>query len=130
MVNGRILFGGKLGNFSIIGWVRPLAVNITAGDNQTGQVGRRVATPPTVQIVNKYGLTVMGVAGRTVDFTPSGNGLANPPSTVSNALGFASTQWELATTPGLNTLLVRTPTSRSIAPTPYEAEVTFKATGQ
>ena len=122
--------GGKLGNFSIIGWVRPLAVNITAGDNQTGQVGRRVATPPTVQIVNKYGLTVMGVAGRTVDFTPSGNGLANPPSTVSNALGFASTQWELATTPGLNTLLVRTPTSRSIAPTPYEAEVTFKATGQ
>jgi hypothetical protein len=122
--------GGKLGNFSIIGWVRPLAVKITAGDNQNGQVGRQVATQPQVRIVNRYGLTEMGVAGRIVDFTPSGNGLANPPSTFSDAQGFASTQWELATTPGFNTLLVRTPTSRVIAPTPYQADATFTANGQ
>jgi hypothetical protein len=53
----------------------------------------------------------------------------NPPSTFSDANGFAFTQWELNTTPGLNTLLVRTPTSRAIAPVPYEAEATFTATG-
>ncbi|HEY0305163.1 MAG TPA: hypothetical protein VGC44_09320 [Longimicrobiales bacterium] len=121
--------GGKLGNFSVIGWVRPLAVTIKSGDNQTAAAGTTLPNRARVRVVNKYGLTEMGITGATVDFTPSGNGVATPPSVITNLEGFALTQWKLSTTPGLNTLLSRVPTSRPIAPTPYEAEATFKATG-
>ena len=120
--------GGKLGNFSLISWVRPLSVQITAGDNQSALAGRTVAIPPQVRVVNKYGLTEMGLPGLVVNFTPSGNG-ASLPSVITNASGFAKTEWILSTTPGANTLLARVPTSRPIAPTPYEAEATVKATG-
>jgi hypothetical protein len=81
-------------------------------------------------VVNKYGTVVQPLSGRGLNFTPSGNGSAAPPATTTDGSGAASTAWTLSTTPGANTLLARTPTSRAIAPVPYEAEATFSATGQ
>ena len=121
--------GGKLGNFSRIGWVRPLNVEIKAGNNQTGIVGQPLPIQPKVRVTNKYGNTVQGVPFRTMDWTPSVNGVATPSSNITDLLGEAATTWTLSTTPGSNTLRARTPTSRAIAPVPYEAEATFTATG-
>ncbi|HET9441088.1 MAG TPA: hypothetical protein VFO52_13005, partial [Longimicrobiales bacterium] len=69
------------------------------------------------------------VPGRIVDFTPSGDGNATPPSAMTDPAGDAATTWTLSTTAGVNTLLARTPTSRPIAPTPYQAEAVFNANG-
>jgi hypothetical protein len=121
--------GGKLINFSRIGWVRPLTVEVKSGDDQTGTAGQALANPVGIRVTNKYGTITEGVAGRAVTFTPSGNGFAAPPATFTNLFGEASTIWTLATTPGANTLLARALTSRPIAPVPYEAEATANATG-
>lgn len=121
--------GGKLSNFSLISWVRPLAVEIKSGDDQTAAAGTTLASSPRVRVVNKYGMTLMGVAGWTVNFTPSGDGQAIPPSALTDAAGEATTHWKLSTIPGANTLNALAPTSRVIAPTPYEAKAVFKATG-
>ncbi|HEY0672151.1 MAG TPA: hypothetical protein VGD27_07795 [Longimicrobiales bacterium] len=121
--------GGKLINFSRIGWVRPLNVQILQGDGQTGLGGQALPIQPKVRVTNKYGMTVQGVAGRVVDFTPSGDGSATPPSTITDLAGAAATTWTLSTESGANTLLARTPTSRAIAPTPYQAEAVFNANG-
>jgi hypothetical protein len=120
--------GGKLSNFSRIGWVRPLSVKIVSGDNQAAPAGTWLQAHLRVRVVNQYGFSEMGVGGRRVDFIPSGNGQAVSPR-ITNGDGYAVTEWRLGTQPGLNTLLSRTPTSRPIAPVPYEAEATFKATG-
>jgi hypothetical protein len=122
--------GGKLINFSRIGWVRPLSVEITGGNGQTGTAGKPLTTPLSMRVINKYGSVIQPLPGRTLNFTPSGNGSANLPATITDGAGSASTIWTLSTTPGANTLLARTPTSRAIAPTPYEAEAIFTATGQ
>lgn len=122
--------GGKLGNFSVIGWVRPLAVSIKSGDNQTGAPGTLLPAQLRLQVVNKYGTTAMGVGGLVVDYLPSGDGVATPATTITNGEGFAFTRWRLATEPAVNTLRARVPTSRAIAPVPYEAEAFFKAIGQ
>jgi hypothetical protein len=121
--------GGKLINFSRIGWVRPLNVEIKGGDGQTGFVGAPLPVPAKVRVTNKYGSIVQGVPGRMVTFTPSGDGAANPPTTFTDLLGEASSIWTLSTATGANTLLARTPTSRALAPTPYQAEALFHATG-
>ena len=121
--------GGKLINFSRIGWVRPLAVEIKSGNEQTGKAGAPLAAPLSMRVINKYGTVSQGVAGRALTFTPSGDGSANPSAAFTDALGDASTSWTLATTPGANSLLARALTSRPIAPVPYEAEAVFTANG-
>ena len=122
--------GGKLINFSRIGWVRPLTVEITGGNNQTGTAGQTLSAPLSMRVVNKYGTVTQPLSGRALNFTPSGNGSASPPATTTDGAGAASTTWTLSTTAGANTLLARTPTSRAIAPVPFEAEATFSAQGQ
>ena len=121
--------GGKLINFSRVGWVRPLSVEIKSGDGQTGTAGKPLAEPVEVRVVNKYGDIIEGVPGRTVTFMPSGNGSAEPAGATTDTNGKAATVWTLATTPGPNSLLARVLTSRPIAPVPYEAESTASATG-
>jgi hypothetical protein len=121
--------GGKLINFSRIGWVRPLSVELRSGDGQSGRAGQALPVQPRARVVNKYGMTVQGVPDRVVQFTPSGDGSASPATAVTDAAGEAATTWTLSTTPGANTLLARTPTSRAIAPVPYEAEALFQALG-
>jgi hypothetical protein len=121
--------GGKLINFSRIGWVRPLAIEITQGNNQTGTVGTVLAVDPTVRVTNRYGVAAQGVSGKTVEFTPSSDGSATPASANTDANGLAQTAWTLATTAGANTLLAHVPTSRPEGPAPYETELTFNATG-
>jgi hypothetical protein len=122
--------GGKLINFSRIGWVRPLAVEITGGNAQTGFTGAPLASPLSMRVVNKYGNVTQPLAGRAMTFTPSGNGSAAPPATFTDAFGAASTSWTLSTTAGANTLLARALTARAIAPVPYEAEALFTANAQ
>jgi hypothetical protein len=121
--------GGKLINFSRVGWVRPLNVDIKSGNNQSGPAGEALPLPASIRVTNKYGLTVQGVPGRAVTFAPSGDGAANPPATFTDGLGEAFSIWTLATQPGANTLRARALTSRAIAPVPYEAEAFFNATG-
>ncbi len=122
--------GGKLGNFSVVGWVRPLKVSIKDGDNQTGAAGAQLPAQLRMRVVNKYGETEMGAAGLVVDYLPSSDGIATPPSTFTNHEGVAFARWTLATQPGANTLRARVATSRAIAPVPYEAEAVFNAIGQ
>lgn len=43
-------FGGELIEFSRIGWARPLAIEIVAGDGQEAEVGTTVPTDPTVRV--------------------------------------------------------------------------------
>ena len=126
--------GGKLINFSRVGWVRPLDIEITQGNNQTGTIGGTLPINPTVRLKNRYGTALTGpdpfVLNWPVTFTPSPNGVATPASTTANAGGFASTAWTLSTTIGANTLLAKAITSQAIAPAPYETQVTFNATGE
>ena len=120
--------GGKLSNFSRIGWVRPLALDITQGNNQTGVAGGTLPVQPTVLLRNKYG-PAQAVSGWSVGFQPSGNGSASPTSAITGANGLAATSWTLSTTPGANTLLASVVTEFPIAPAPYSTQATFNATG-
>jgi hypothetical protein len=68
------------------------------------------------------------IVGWRVEFTPSADGTAVPPFTLTDAAGEAFTVWTLSSTAGPNTLRAFVPTSRVIAPAPYEVETTFNAT--
>ena len=119
--------GGKLGNFSRIGWVRPIQVSKVQGDNQSGFVSTTLPINPTVRVTNRYGALSQPIVGWRVDFTPSADGLATPPFSLTDANGEAFTAWTLGSTAGPNTLRAFVPTSRVIAPAPYEVETTFNA---
>jgi len=119
--------GGKLSNFSRIGWVRPLALQIQSGDNQQGFTGGTLPDDPTVRVVNRYGNTTEAVSGRTVGFTSAPSGTAQPASVVSDAFGLASTNWTLGTAPGIYSLTALVNTSLPIAPAPYEPTAIFHA---
>jgi hypothetical protein len=119
--------GGKLINFSRIGWVRPIQVSIQSGDGQTGLTSQTLPINPTVRVTNRYGLLAQPIVGWRVEFTPSGDGVATPPFTLTDASGAAATSWTLASVAGPNTLHAFVPTSRPIAHAPYETETTFNA---
>lgn len=121
--------GGKLINFSRIGWVRPLDVEVIQGNKQTGMTGSPLPVKPTVRVKNRYGVASQGVAGRRVEFTPSTDGSAAPATALSDANGLAQTAWTLASAAGANTLRARARTSRAKAPAPYQAQRTLSATG-
>jgi hypothetical protein len=73
-----------------------------SGDNQTSTVGQHWLTNPLeVLVTDALGNPVSGV---TVNWAPSGDGTANPPSSQTNANGIASTEWTLGTTAGGQTL--------------------------
>ena len=119
--------GGRLSNFSRIGWVRPISLEITQGDGQSGFTSMTLPINPTVRLTNRYGATKQAVPGKRVDFTPSGDGQALPSFTLTDAAGSASTVWTLSSSAGANSLLAHVATSRVIAPAPYEVQVTFNA---
>lgn len=123
--------GGKLSNFSRIGWVRPLQLSAVAGDNQTAAPGSAVAINPRVRIINKYSQSgsYAGADGIRVEFTPSSDGTAAPAVNNTAGGGYASTVWTLSSTPGLNTLDVQAITELAIAPAPHQTQYIFEATG-
>jgi hypothetical protein len=76
-------------------------IAIESGDGQTGTAGQTLGAPLEVLVTDALGNPVSGV---TVNWAPSGDGTANPPSSQTNASGIASTDWTLGTTAGGQTL--------------------------
>jgi alpha-tubulin suppressor-like RCC1 family protein len=76
-----------------------------AGDAQSASVGQPVAVAPQVRVVDAFGNTVSGVALTFV--AASGGGTAGSPSVSTDGAGLASSSFTLGTTPGANTLVVR-----------------------
>ena len=90
---------------------------VHAGDGQTATAGTDVAVAPTVLVTDVHGNPVAGVS---VSFTPSGNGIVGNDTAQTNASGIAGAgSWTLATSAGANTL---TATAGSL-------QATFDATG-
>ena len=80
-------------------------LTIVAGDGQTGDAGKKVATAPSVRVTNDLG---QGIAGFGVTFVVTGgNGSVTGASQTTNSNGFATVgSWTLGD-PGANTLEAR-----------------------
>lgn len=89
-----------------------------AGDAQTAAAGTILGQQPSV-LVTSNGAPVAGV---TVQFIASGDGLATPVFVQTDASGIARTTWRLQTSAGPNTLTALVPGS--------SGAVIFAATGQ
>ncbi|MEO5509063.1 MAG: Ig-like domain-containing protein, partial [Longimicrobiales bacterium] len=93
-------------------------MSVLDGDGQSAVAGTTVTTAPAVLVKDGSGNPLAGVS---VSFTPSGNGIVAGSPVVSNASGIARvTSWTLGTTAGANTL-----TASAAGMT----DVTFNATG-
>lgn len=77
------------------------SISIVQGNNQTAAAGSVVPVNPTVIVKDANGNVLQGV---TVQFLPSGNGVANPVFATTDASGQASTTWRLSQLAGQNTL--------------------------
>jgi hypothetical protein len=120
--------GGKLSNFSRIGWVRPVKLDMVQGNNQATYPGYALPVNPTVRVTNKYGGTTQPVAGVSVSFASAPSGSAAPAAVASDVNGLAATVWTLGSALGNYTLTASVNTSLPIAPAPYEpAPVVFNA---
>jgi adhesin/invasin len=82
----------------------PATMEKAAGDNQTAQVNRPVAIPPSVRVLDAAG---NGVAGVSVSFTIGTGGGAVVIGNVVTATDGSATvgAWILGSTPGANTLI-------------------------
>lgn len=102
-------FGAGLNDFSRMGWVRPLSLQIAGGNQQQGYIAQPLPNPAVVRVVasgEKVAGQNLGVGGIPVQFTPAlGSGLANPVNAVTDANGYAGTTWTLGNT-GTNTMTV------------------------
>jgi adhesin/invasin len=78
-----------------------LTIAVAGGNGQTAAAGSFVATAPSVVVKNGAGAPVAGV---TVQFLPSNDGVATPQFAQTNANGIATATWKLQTTAGPNTL--------------------------
>lgn len=106
-------FGGGLNDFSRIGWVRPLALQIIEGNGQVGYAGELLPDNLRVRVVlngEKVAGQGRGVAGVTVTFTPDAESGSVEPAApgdpvppVTDADGYASVAWRLGQE-GVNTL--------------------------
>jgi hypothetical protein len=93
-------------------------LEVVQGSGQTGLPGSRLANPLIVRLLDEAG---NGVSGRTVVWAVSaGGGTIDPPTSMTDAEGFASTEWTLGEAIGPN---------RATAQVPGVGMVTFIATG-
>lgn len=100
-------FGGKLNDFSRIGWLRPLAVTATSGDGQSAYLSTPVPDDPVFRVTAagaKVTPFTIPVAGVPLQFSASGDGTAVPGSALTDADGYATTVWTVGTAAGTNTL--------------------------
>lgn len=87
-------YGGGLNDFSLIGWVRPLDLEVAAGDGQTACFDERVAIDPTVRVSSL--LTGTALSGVPVSFTATaGGGAALSPGESTDGDGLATAGWML-----------------------------------
>lgn len=83
----------------------PAAVEIVAGDGQTGRVAAELSEPLEVRVLDADGQPIEGVS---VELVPSGSGAAALPAVAStDADGVARTRWRLGTGAGEQTLEAR-----------------------
>jgi hypothetical protein len=82
--------------------VSDLQLELTSGDDQTAEPDTELANPLVVRLVDDAG---DGVSGRAVAWVvATGEGAADPPSSDTDANGFASTAWTLGPEIGVQTL--------------------------
>jgi hypothetical protein len=92
--------GTKVRDRSRIGWVHELAIEKTAGDNQTVAAGQVVPIQPQVRVTSAE--TGRGINGVPITFA---NGSGFTFSTTTNGAGYASAQgWAVGSTPDAYTV--------------------------
>jgi len=113
----RSPFGGGLNDFSRLGWVQPLELEVVAGDGQEACESTTLPQDPTLRVraILGDGTVPAEVAGVPLHFTPSAGGVADPASAFTNAFGLASTSWTLGAA-GANTLDVDGSTPSDVWP--------------
>ena len=97
----RADIAGFIIDFDATGIPGPVARIVVGGDNQTGTVGQ-ITFPISIDLFDQFTNAVSGV---TPVITPSGNGSINVLSVIQATTNL---QWTLGTTPGPQTLTVRT----------------------
>jgi hypothetical protein len=80
---------------------------IAAGNNQSGRAGTFLGPQDPGVVLLTTGFNGAGVAGASIQFTPSGNGAVSSSPVLTNAVGDAGVRWQLSTAPGVNTLTAR-----------------------
>jgi hypothetical protein len=79
-----------------------VTVERVSGNGQNGEPGSQLGNPLVVRLVDEDG---NGVGGEAVAWVvATGGGSTSPGTSETNDEGFASTQWTLGDTPGVNTL--------------------------
>lgn len=78
-------------------------ITLRSGGAQFAPPGTALPLPIQVQTSDSYGNAVGGI---TVNFAPSGGGVANPSSAVTSGSGTAQTAWTLGPASGVQTLTV------------------------
>jgi hypothetical protein len=87
-------YGGKLSDFSRIGWVRPLQMAVVSSGTNSGPVLKTVST-----------ITGAPVPGVPIAWTVLlGGGTVSPANTVTDANGSSKTIWTPGPLPGMNEL--------------------------
>src|SRR5712692_4489622 len=118
--------GGVTPGFSrFVNAVRP-RIAIVAGQNETGISGTQLLVNPTVRVTATHfhpgpSESPPSLAGVSVTFTSSGDGVVGSQPAITDANGRAATTWKLATAAGGNTL--------SASARAMGSPVTFTATG-
>lgn len=79
----------------------PYTIEIVGGNGQTGPAGAPLAIAPRVRVTDRYGNIVVG-AGVRWAVVSEGGGSVSSATSVTNALGEATTNWTIA--PGANNL--------------------------
>lgn len=100
VANGRVYVASNQ-QLNIFGFVGKIAQ--TSGDNQTGQVGKKLPTPLRVKVTDAY--TGNPMAGITINFSDGGQGGSfSNPNAVTNSQGFTSTNYILPDEAGVYTI--------------------------
>lgn len=96
--------------------VTPASIEITAGNNQTGSVGQRLASTPTFVVRDANGRAISGV-GVTVDISAGNGTITNAPNKSTNGPTSIGT-WTLGEKSGVNQITV---TASGLAPIVFTA---------
>ena len=92
---------------------QPTAIEVVSGNNQSSHGDEPLPAPIVVGVLDQRGSFMKGIA---VTFTPqSGHGRADPPTTVTDAQGRASSEWILGDFAGTQVLNVVVPNGPTAA---------------
>jgi hypothetical protein len=102
-LRGPVPFGGTLGDFSRMGVVQRLELEIAAGDGQSATAGSALPNPVTVKVTSA--VTGDPVTGVPITFqVQTGGGSVTPDAATTGSDGQASTSWTLGALIGAQSL--------------------------